>query len=116
VTPQPKALDTLWGLQEADIKAQSSRIIFVNGLNDGWSVGGIQKSLAPEKGLIAINLPNGAHHSELAHKSFGNLDTPDVRQCHDEINKLVGKWIQEIHSDVDDDHADDDKQPISLIV
>lgn len=92
--PQPKALTDLWGLTEEELRAQASRIVFTNGLNDGWSVGGILHSLAPEKGLLSINLPNGAHHSDLSH-GFGN-DTPDVQAAHVKLIALVGSWIEEV--------------------
>lgn len=45
------------------------------------------------KGLIAINLPNGAHHSELSH---GGEETEEVRQVHQQILAIVGQWLEEI--------------------
>jgi pimeloyl-ACP methyl ester carboxylesterase len=97
VKPQPFALEELWGFDEANIKAQASRIIFTQGLNDGWSVGGFPADLDSKKGLISINMPNGAHHSDLSH-DYGRHDTPDVQAAHARINSLVGQWLEEVRS------------------
>ena len=48
------------------------------------------------RGLIAINLPNGAHHSELSHSIQD--DTPDVKEAHERILGLVGQWLEEIRN------------------
>ncbi|CAK0867731.1 unnamed protein product [Prorocentrum cordatum] len=81
VQPQPRALVDLWGFDAENLKAQASRILFTNGLNDGWSAGGILTNLSEATGLVAINLPNGAHHSDLSH-AHGEQDTPDVVAGH----------------------------------
>jgi len=94
--PQPLALTDLWGFRAAEIREQGSRIVFTNGLNDGWSVGGILESLAPEKGLITINLPNGAHHSELGHVYEPAKDTEDVKAAHAQIAELLHSWLEEV--------------------
>lgn len=179
VTPQPTTLAQLWGFDSTNLARSTSRILFVNGLNDGWSVGGILHSLSVEllgslskfwniiknpsnitegykwintisakgawivtkwacevwtgskfwellfaelcfpvsfwcfilvtfraqkvasvnffrRGLIAINLPNGAHHSELSHSIQD--DTPDVKEAHERILGLVGQWLEEIRN------------------
>ena len=70
--------------------------MFTNGLNDGWSEGGILESPSPELGLMAFNMKNGAHHSDLSHVLYGEEDTPDVRQVHTNILALVGEWLEEI--------------------
>lgn len=48
VTPQPTTLAQLWGFDSTNLARSTSRIVFVNGLNDGWSVGGILHSLSVE--------------------------------------------------------------------
>jgi hypothetical protein len=45
VTPQPRTLADLWGFDEDRLPSITSRIIFTNGLQDGWSAGGIQGNL-----------------------------------------------------------------------
>jgi len=97
--PQPLALQSLWGFDGENLKAQASRIVFTNGLNDGWSVGGILTDLSPERGLLAINLPNGAHHSDLAH-DFGEVDTPDVQAAHAKLIAVIGQWLKDVRSEL----------------
>ena len=42
VTPQPRLLADKWGVSAAALaKSGASKIVFTNGLNDGWSAGGI---------------------------------------------------------------------------
>eukprot|EP00929_Paragymnodinium_shiwhaense_P003639 TRINITY_DN104227_c0_g1_i1.p1 TRINITY_DN104227_c0_g1~~TRINITY_DN104227_c0_g1_i1.p1 ORF type:complete len:523 (-),score=69.49 TRINITY_DN104227_c0_g1_i1:146-1714(-) len=96
VTPQPKTLTDLWGFDAANLAAEASRIVFTNGLNDGWSVGGFFKDLAPEKGVVSINMPNGAHHSDLSHSFGSSFDTPDVIAAHKQILGLVGEWLAQV--------------------
>ena len=43
--------------------------------------------------MIAINLPNGAHHSELSH---GGEEIAEVRQVQQQILAIVGEWLEEI--------------------
>lgn len=93
-SPEPTSLVDLWGFDVSNLASQTSRILFVNGLNDGWSVGGILQDLSTEKGLLAINLPNGAHHSELSHASME--DTPDIKEAHERILRIVSHWLEEI--------------------
>lgn len=65
--PQPYNLATLWGFSESSlVRTGASKIVFTNGLNDGWFVGGITKNLSST--LVVYNLPNGAHHSDLSHR------------------------------------------------
>lgn len=74
VAPQPRRLADLWGFD--DMQHLTSRIIFTNGMNDGWSTGSITTNLS--KSLIAINMPNGAHHSDLSHDPPGD-ETPALQ-------------------------------------
>lgn len=69
--------------------------MFTNGLNDGWSVGGVLRDLAPERGIISINLPNGAHHSDL-NPPAPDRDTPDITAARSRIMGLVGDWLREV--------------------
>ena len=48
VTPQPRLLADKWGVSAAALaKSGASKIVFTNGLNDGWSAGGITEDLSP---------------------------------------------------------------------
>ena len=73
------------------VAAGASKIVFTNGLNDGWSVGSVTTSLSDE--LVAINMPNGAHHSDLSHAPPSDLDTPDVVAARAQAADLIGRWL-----------------------
>jgi len=93
VTPQPKALVDLWGFDDL-VKAGASYILFTNGLMDGWSVGGIQRNLSST--LLAINIADGAHHSDLSHNPPSDDDTEDVREARESALAILNKWLDEI--------------------
>ena len=92
VAPQPRRLADLWGFD--DMAALTSRIVFTNGLNDGWSVGSVLANLSDS--LVAINMPNGAHHSDLSHDPPGPRDTPDVTAARAQATALLERWLHEI--------------------
>jgi hypothetical protein len=91
VTPQPRALPDLWGFDEEMLPRVTSRIIFTNGLNDGWSVGGFMRNLS--ESLLVFNMPNGAHHSDLSHNWPSDADTQDVRDTREAIAAQLEEWI-----------------------
>lgn len=64
----------------------ASRIVFTNGLRDGWSAGGLLHSLG--KDLPALVMPNGAHHSET------NLPSEDDTEDVIEARRLVGAHLR----------------------
>ena len=97
VTPQPKALVDLWGFDDL-VKAGASYILFTNGLNDGWSVGGIQKNLSST--LLTINIPDGAHHSDLSHDPPSENDTEDVRNAREAALNILKSWLQEVTQNI----------------
>ncbi|CAB9501148.1 Lysosomal Pro-X carboxypeptidase [Seminavis robusta] len=72
----------------------ASRILFTNGMNDIWSEGSYLESLSDS--IIAINMPNGAHHSELYYMNEDGIDTDDVMQAHDDIADVLEGWLKEI--------------------
>jgi len=92
VTPSPHALANAWGFApDALVDAGASRIIFTNGLNDGWSVGSVTNSLSDS--LVALNMPNGAHHSDLSHFPPSPDDTPDVTDARARGAALIEQWL-----------------------
>ena len=93
VTPQPKALVDLWGFDDL-VKAGASYILFTNGLMDGWSVGGIQRNLSST--LLAINIDDGAHHSDLSHNPPSDEDTEDVREAREQALAILITWLDEV--------------------
>jgi pimeloyl-ACP methyl ester carboxylesterase len=94
VVPQPRALADLWGFDEARLPHVTSRIIFTNGLNDGWSAGGITTNLSAT--LLAFNAPNGAHHSDLSHSWPSSADTPDVQLVRDLAAATIEEWLADM--------------------
>ena len=92
VAPRPTELAEAWGFApERLVGAGASRIIFTNGLNDGWSVGSVTSSQSSS--LIALNMPNGAHHSDLSHEPPSPADTPDVVAVRAKGLALIQHWL-----------------------
>jgi len=99
VTPDPLKLATSWGFDDLE-STDLTRVLFTNGLNDGWSVGSIVSvddiENAAERELVVMNFPNGAHHSDLAHSDPSGEDTVDIQKGHADILQLMGRWLQQI--------------------
>eukprot|EP00397_Hematodinium_sp_SG-2012_P021905 GEMP01022661.1.p1 GENE.GEMP01022661.1~~GEMP01022661.1.p1 ORF type:complete len:491 (+),score=110.04 GEMP01022661.1:149-1621(+) len=104
VQPQPTDLVTLWGFESAHslVKASASRILFVNGVQDGWSTGGIVDS--DEASIQVINLENGAHHVELD-DDIGDDDTPDVVDGRNKIEQIISDWIAESKENIEQESS-----------
>jgi len=79
-----------------DDLSETSRILFTNGLNDGWSTSSILETDNPN--LAVINFPNGAHHSELSGVYPNPVDTDDVKAGYDTITTVLSQWLEEIYS------------------
>jgi len=93
VEPQPYRLVDQWGFNDL-VGNGASRILFTNGLNDGWSVLSILEPLSDS--LPVINFPNGAHHSDLSHEGPSDADTDDMKLGFVEIANILGIWLDEI--------------------
>lgn len=105
VTPRPYELVQRWHWDDLAGKTNASRILFTNGLNDGWSVSGIQEDLSDS--LLAINFPNGAHHSELRPDiPDQNVDTPDVWEGFQKIENILKQWLEELPGGVHSKQVD----------
>ena len=97
VTPRPYELVNEWEFAEKDLASHTSHILFTNGLNDGWSVSGIQQNLSDT--LVAMNFPNGAHHSDLRGQyESGKNETPDIRDGIRRIKQLLTEWLEDLPS------------------
>lgn len=88
--PRPRDLADLWGFDELT-RVGATRIIFTNGLMDGWSVGGYVQDLSDT--IIAVNMPNGAHHSDLSHMPAGPSDTADVVEAREKVKSTIKTWL-----------------------
>jgi hypothetical protein len=92
VTPTPHSLVDQWHFD--DLANTASRILFTNGLNDGWSVGSILTNLSDT--VLALNFENGAHHSDLSRKGPSGDDTEDVRRGFDAVEEILGSWLEDV--------------------
>lgn len=94
VEPRPYDLVRRWHWDDL-VAVNASRILFTNGMNDGWSVSAIQQSLSDS--LLVINFPNGAHHSDLTGRlPSPNTDTEDLWEGFEKIEQILTRWINEI--------------------
>lgn len=98
VTPQPTTLVDTWGFSSSELESTGvTHIVFTNGLNDGWSAGGITYNISEASQLLVINMVNGAHHSDLSHSEPDpEVDTEDVTQARSEISDLLARWLSEL--------------------
>jgi len=95
VTPQPYQLVERWHIDDL-ARSGATHILFTNGLNDGWSVSGIQHNLSET--LVAINFPNGAHHSDLSGRGPSEEDTPDLKQGFVQVRTILATWLAQLPS------------------
>ena len=95
---EPYRMVNQWGFNDILHSAPTSYILFVNGLQDGWSTSSIL-SLPDDANpnLAVLNLPNGAHHSELSPIYPNPDDTDDVKKGHETITTILGQWLDEIY-------------------
>ncbi|XP_028855891.1 lysosomal Pro-X carboxypeptidase-like [Denticeps clupeoides] len=88
VRPRPDWAETAYGGR--DIKSHSN-IVFSNGGMDPWTGGGVTSSLSDS--LVAIVIPEGAHHLDLRYNS--EYDPQNVLIARAREVKYFRKWIEE---------------------
>ena len=96
ITPAPTRLADEWGFDADGLRRQgASRILFTNGLNDGWSAGGFLEDVNKAKDLLVLNMENGAHHSDLTHTRPcpSPSDTADVLKVRAEGQEILTGWL-----------------------
>jgi pimeloyl-ACP methyl ester carboxylesterase len=93
VTPKPYKLLHMYHFDDL-IRANATKILFTNGLNDMWSAGSLLESISDD--LPVINMVNGAHHSDLSNHPDDHLDTRDVVEAHQQIRAVLEQWLKEI--------------------
>lgn len=97
VTPDPFAINRRWGIHNLEGNPNATHIIFTNGLNDGWSVSGIQHNIT-QQSIVAMNFPNGAHHSDLSGQGPSDADTPDIVQGFASVSAQLLTWLEDLPS------------------
>lgn len=80
----------------ANLHRVTSRVIFSNGLLDPWSAESLTQTVSPR--LVAVNLPDGSHHSDLG--SWGNPtpgpdDSKFLVAARKEELALLRAWLRE---------------------
>jgi hypothetical protein len=86
-------LVNLWHFDKL-LENGASYILFTNGLNDGWSASSYTEDLSGT--VIALNFPNGAHHSDLGHEYPTPGETKDIVKGHEQIVEILRGWLSEI--------------------
>jgi hypothetical protein len=95
VTPKPKEL--LREFKFDDLKGHgATKILFTNGMNDLWHAGSYLEPLSDE--LPVINIPNGAHHSDMKYSPKDGMDTEDMDEAHNKITAILDGWLDEIRA------------------
>ena len=46
--------------------------------------------------LLSVNMPQGAHHSDLSHQPAAPTDTADVTAARKKVADILGGWLREI--------------------
>jgi hypothetical protein len=90
VLPDPYKLVREWKFDDLQA-AGATHILFTNGLNDGWSVGGIKQNISET--LLVLNFENGAHHSDLSAMGPSDSDTPDIKHGFLQIRLILKGWL-----------------------
>jgi AraC-like DNA-binding protein len=92
VTPRPYQLVEQWRFDDL---TRHSYILFTNGNQDLWSGGSVTYNVSDT--VLALNFPNGAHHSDLSHVGPSpTRDSPDVQAGFLQIQTILGTWLAEV--------------------
>jgi hypothetical protein len=95
VTPDPYGMVRHWKFDQL-AETNVTRILFTNGLKDGWSVGGFTSNLS--EALPVLNFPNGAHHSDLSARGPSEDDSDDIQEGFKTITNILGTWLDEVRA------------------
>jgi lysosomal Pro-X carboxypeptidase len=74
----------------------ATRILFANGGNDMWLPGSYVHNLSDS--IVAVNMPNAAHHSELYAVPPHVQATADVQQAQNDIAAILTRWLDDIRA------------------
>ena len=88
--PQSSLADNMYGGRNLDM---ATNIVFSNGLLDPWSSGGILRSGKNKSGVVALIIPEGAHHLDL--RGSQPADPVSVKTARKEERANIKMWIQQ---------------------
>ena len=88
VTPRPGW--ARFGLLGKHIQG-TSNIVFSNGLLDPWSRGGVLANVSDS--LVAVQIPNGAHHIDLMFSTDEDAKYPDIIAARALEVAEMRKWV-----------------------
>ena len=96
VTPRPAWMPTLMGMSGGakGLHKVTSHVIFTNGLLDPWSSQSVLSNASST--LIAINIPDGSHHSDLGAGSNPypmKSDSSALKAARAQQLSLIRKWL-----------------------
>lgn len=98
MTIDPYRLKNEWGFSNL---GKTTRIVFANGMKDGWSAASVTEVSTDEAKheVSVINFPNGAHHSELKSGPYPNPnETRDILDGYQRVTEILSGWLDEIDS------------------
>ncbi|PRW44843.1 prolyl endopeptidase-like isoform A [Chlorella sorokiniana] len=88
VEPRTLWASVEWGGRRLEA---ASNIVFSNGLLDPWSGGGVLYNISEANDLVAVIIPEGAHHLDLMFSH--QLDPPSVREARALEERYIAKWV-----------------------
>ena len=65
---------------------------------DPWSAGGVLTNLSSNPTIVAITIPNGAHHQDL-NGGVSPTDTPDMLAARRQEKQILGRWVRELQAE-----------------
>jgi len=92
VTPRPEWARVMLGGKRI---SDASNIVFSNGQLDPWHGGGILTNLSDS--VVAIVIPNGAHHIDLMFTDPADKGYPDIPAARDFERGQMKKWVTETY-------------------
>ena len=88
--PQASLADNMYGGRDVSM---ATNIVFSNGLLDPWSSGGILRSGKNKSGVVALIIPEGAHHLDL--RGTNPADPVSVKTVRKQERSYIKMWIQQ---------------------
>lgn len=103
ITPQARGCQAQWGVTPRPEWARvmlggkriedASNIVFSNGLLDPWHGGGVLANLSST--VLAVVIPNGAHHIDLMFTDPADAAYPDIKAARDFERAQMHRWVAE---------------------